>query len=117
MRYSIVFIPKQKYLHVQVTGTNSVETVRDYVAEVYTACESKGIGAVLIEENLSGPGLALSDIFLLVSSAAKQIANMPWTAVVDINPEHNIDHMKFAENVGVNRGIKLRAFADLASAE
>src|SRR5215831_14264103 len=106
MSYSLVLTEKKKYLHVQVTGTNSVETVRSYVSEIFQTCEEKGIRAVLIEENLEGPGLPLSDIFQLVSGASKQILKMPWTAVVDINPAHNKDHMKFAENVGVNRGIK-----------
>jgi len=117
MSYSLVFTDKKKYLHVQVTGTNSVETVRSYTSEIFQMCDAKAIRAVLIEENLAGPGLPLSDIFQLVSGASKQILKMPWIAVVDINPAHNQDHMKFAENVGVNRGIKLRAFPDVASAE
>jgi hypothetical protein len=118
MPFEVTILQKVGYLHARVRGTNSPETVMGYLAEVRAACESAGCSNILIEEDLSGPGLEAFDIFDMVARNSAVAARVfGRVALVDTNPEHERRLMKFAETVAVNRGLNLRAFTNLADAE
>jgi hypothetical protein len=116
--YQLVAEAKSGYTHFHVTGTNSPEAVRGYLMDIYYACAQDTSPAILIEENLKGPGLALFDIFEVVSESSER--TWPYVrriAYVDTNPEHSAPDMQFAETVAVNRGVNVRLFASVPEAE
>lgn len=49
--YQLTIDEKDGYLHFRVTGPNSPETVRGYLADVYYACAQRICSSILIEEN------------------------------------------------------------------
>jgi hypothetical protein len=118
MAYNLQFEPRSTYVYITVTGENSIDTVKDYLAEVHDWCLQHECPNVLLVENLSGPGLTTFSIYELVSGRSTQAARVVGRmAYVDINPEHDQKAMEFAENVAVNRGISVRVFASIRAAE
>jgi len=118
MTYQIAIDKEPGYLHVRVTGQNSPEAVRAYLAEIYAACVDWNIGTVLIEENLQGPGLSLFDIYQVVTErSADTWPHVRRLAFVDLNAAHRPGNNRFAETVAVNRGMNVRSFFDLEAAK
>ena len=118
MPYHFSVEPKPGYLHVKVNGDSTPETLSAYLRDVHTACEKTGCPRVLIEENLVGPSMSVADIFQVISErAAASFPIVRTLAFVDTNPLHDQSIAKFAETVGVNRGIHGRVFAKLSDAE
>jgi hypothetical protein len=118
MSYTLHVEPRNTYLYITVTGENSLDTVSHYLAEIHDWCLLHDCPNVLLVENLSGPGLRTSSIYELVSAKSAQAARVVGRmAYVDINPAHDLEEMKFAENVAVNRGITVRVFATVQEAQ
>jgi hypothetical protein len=118
MSYALTTIEKPGYLHFRVTGRNSVAAVRGYLGDIHAACAQRGCGAVLIEENLGGPSLDIGAIFGIASAGSAATAPvMRMIAYVDVNPDHDASKMRFAETVAVTRGINIRMFATVETAE
>lgn len=69
-------------------------------------------------ENLAGPSFNTLSIYDLVSKIHETTLGMVRKiAYVDINPEHNPDAMKFAENFAVKLGVYIRVFSTIQAAE
>jgi len=118
MSYSLNILEQPGYLHFQVTGSNTLATVRGYLAEIHAACLASGVSSVLIEENLSGASLAIGEIFQIASAGSEATAPViNAIAYVDTNPEHDFLDMQFAETVAVTRGINIRMFESVSAAE
>jgi hypothetical protein len=116
MSYQIDFIPKDGYLHIKVTGQNTRENAVKYLDEILTECKSRKCERILIEEDLSGPRLGIADVFEIAAKASlNAIGVMKSLAYVDVNAKD--DTMKFAETVGVNRGMPARVFSTIGEAE
>ena len=116
--YQLTLDKKPGYWHFRVTGPNTPEVVRAYLADIYYACAQGECTAVLIEENLKGRGLGLFDIFEVVTEGSEK--TWPYVrrvAYVDVNPEHSLPDMKFAETVAVNRGVNMHLFNNVRDAE
>jgi hypothetical protein len=116
MSYEITFLERPGYLHIQVTGENTLANVRAYLSEVRIACTERGCSSVLIEENLRGAGLNIAQIYNLVKEGSARTAPNVRIAYVDVNPEHSSSNMRFAEDVAANRGVDVRVFATLPEA-
>jgi len=109
---------KGTYLHAVVEGDNTTEDVRQYLAEVRKACEARGCTRVLVEENLRGPSLKTMEIFAIAAGGGSAAAGtLSMVAYMDVNPEHAVRDMQFAENVAANRGLNVRLFLDRREAE
>lgn len=118
MPFELSTTQRSGYLHFRVSGENTPGNVRGYLAAIHRACEEKGCPNVLIEENLGGPSLPIGEIFRISSAGGAATAPAVRTiAYVDVNPEHKLSDMQFAENVAVTRGINIRVFASLPDAE
>jgi hypothetical protein len=118
MAYALTLQSRPGFLHARVTGTNSKETVRGYTQEIHDACVQRNARAVLIEENLDGASIALSDVFQVVTERVPMATGLlKPIALVDLNPEHEVSRMEFAEDLAFNRGINFRLFASAAEAE
>jgi hypothetical protein len=86
--------------------------------EALAICANRQCTALLIEENLAGPGLRLVDIYSIVSENSEAaLARRLKVAFVDVNNEHVRSNATFAETVARNRGVNVRAFATLAEAQ
>ncbi len=118
MSYDLKVRKKNGYLHFSVAGENTRENVAGYLSEVPVRCLEYNCPYVLIEENLSGPSLGISAIFDIAAEGSKHVRpGVGAIAYVDVNPEHNLDSMQFAEDVAVNRGVFVRMFSSVSDAE
>jgi len=99
------------YLHAYVTGENTPANIRQYLADVRSACAERKCPAVLVEENLQGPGISIARIHQIVTDASEEAwPVVQCIAAVDVNPAHEFKNMKFAETVALNRGVNVRVF-------
>ena len=116
MTYNLSFDKKPNYLHAIVTGQNSRENVKDYMAEIIRECKATNCHRLLIEERLEGSRLDTMTVFQLVSEgSAHAIGLFAAIAYVDVNADG--DMMEFAETVGVNRSIPVNIFSTVPDAE
>jgi hypothetical protein len=116
--YQLTIDKKPGYWHFRVTGPNTPEVVRAYLADVYYACAQSDCTSILVEENLSGKGLGLFDIFEVVTEGSEKTwPHIRRIAFVDVNPDHSSHDMKFAETVAVNRGVNVHVFCSVAEAQ
>lgn len=117
-RYRFTVEPKPGYLHVSVTGANTVENVRRSLRSAVSACTQHACSRLLFEEHLKGPSLGTVPVFEIVSEGSRMAgAVVSQIAYVDTNPEHDASLMSFAETVALNRGVRMRLFATVVEAE
>jgi hypothetical protein len=118
MAYRLKITEKEGYSHIQVTGENSFETVRNYLEEIDRECRQRECTHVLIEEFLHGESLSIFDVFQIASQGAAQAASFfRKIAYVDRNANHSAMKMEFAETVASNRGLNIRIFSNTMDAE
>jgi hypothetical protein len=118
MAYVLKVENKVSYLHVKATGENTPENVANYMTDVRNTCIENKCPFVLIEENLNGPSLGTSAIFNIVTKASEQVGHsVRQIAYIDVNPQHDMALMQFAETTAVNRGINIRVFPTVQEAE
>ncbi len=118
MSYMIETVRKPLYLHLKVTGENSLQTVRGYLAEVLDICAGNNCMNVLIEEQLQGARLNTLDVFNAVKSGASNAGRFPRViAYVDVNVGNGPGLMHFAESLSRGRGINVRVFDTVPEAE
>jgi hypothetical protein len=114
--YKLTIAQETGYLHAIVTGTNSEDTVRGYMAEIVRECVSRNCLRVLIEEHLEGPRLGTLAVFQLVSQGSERLrGKLRAIAYVDANAADNL--MQFASDIAVNRGVPLAVFASVSEAK
>ena len=118
MEFRVSVVRRPGYLHVQVWGDNSLETVRKYIREIRQAVLHYDCPAVLIEENLQGPGLSLGEMYEVVREESLDRSRMIRLIVlVDVNPDHNPEDMRFVETAAMNRAMNFHVFPTVADAE
>jgi len=116
MSYNLTIVQKPAYLHAIVTGLNSKENVKRYLAEVLRESKDRGCCQVLIEERLEGPRFKTISVFQMASEGSRRAQGyFKAIAYVDVNAEGDL--MRFAETVAVNRGLPVRVFSSVADAE
>jgi hypothetical protein len=114
--YHITFTQKPGFLHATVIGRNTRETVERFHQEALSYCITHHYYRVLLEERLEGPPLETMEIFAIVSRGCALAAGK-IKAVAYVDAGANSRMLKFAENVAVNRGIRVRVFPTVAAAE
>jgi hypothetical protein len=114
---SVPRVSESGFLHVAVVGDNTPETVLRYVKELRVLrdaevpeCPGRG--------RTSRERAWLGEIFGVVPRGSKSV----WPVVqriayVDVNRDHDLKNMKFAETVGMNRSMNIRVFAEVRDAE
>jgi hypothetical protein len=115
MKYHLTLIAHPRYLHAAVVGTHSVENVARFLREVREACARRGVPAVLLEVNFSGPSLATGSIFSVISQESAEGRSLRKVAYVDPS-DRDPAKIKFAETVALNRGVNVRLFASVEEA-
>jgi hypothetical protein len=70
----------------------------------------------MIEERLEGPRLGIVDVYRIVSEGTvRALGQIEMIAYVDVNAEGDL--MKFAEDVAVNRFLRVAVFSSVSDAE
>ncbi|MDP1677474.1 MAG: hypothetical protein Q8L88_11470 [Bacteroidota bacterium] len=111
MSYSLNIELKEQYLHVTVSGENTLANVLSYLEEAYEACIKHRCSNVLIEKLLTGPNLDTFDIFVVISKNFNKAKTISLRlAYVDMNTKHIKRELKFAENLAHIRGVNVRFF-------
>jgi hypothetical protein len=117
MGHQLTITEQPGYLHFRVTGENTPQTVRAYLAEVYAACAERGCSAILMEEDLAGPGLPMLDIYQIVETGGLRSRPLvKQIAFVDLRQGDRPGNARFAETVAINRGLNLRSFRTVEDA-
>jgi hypothetical protein len=116
MAFTVTITQKPTYLHARVTGENSAENARNYLKQVQRECRARKCFRVLIEERLEGPRLGIVDVYRIVSEqTVRALGQVEVIAYVDVNAEGDL--MKFAEDVAVNRSLRVAVFSSVPDAE
>ena len=116
MSYQIKIVEKPTYLHVTVTGENTLENVAGYLQDIMRECEARQCFNVLIEERLTGRRLETWDVYQIASDNSA-LARGVFRAIAYVDVNGGGDLMKFAETVANNRGVPMNLFATVADAE
>lgn len=116
MTYQLTFEARLGYLHARVTGENTVENVKGYIAELRRECAARGCAYVLVEERLEGPRFGVTKVYEIISQGSVRARGaFKAIAYVDVNTDGRL--AGFAENVATNRGVPIRIFLTVAEAE
>jgi hypothetical protein len=118
MSYNLTIVKRGNYLHCTVSGTNNLHHVVHYLSEIHDAIRDLRCSNVLIEENLSGKSLNLLQMFSVIQFAKKTILSLPHKiAYVDVNPEHNIEHLQLTIKSALYHFITVEMFTSVSAAE
>jgi hypothetical protein len=118
MACTVTITDRPEYLHVVVTGDNTPETLQTYTTEVPQACMKFRKLRVLVVVRLTGPELSMMDVYKGVSTGSDGAVGLGMRiAYLDENPDHSMDNMLLAEDVGRSRGIAVKTFRDEQNAE
>jgi len=117
MGYELTTREQPGYLHFRVTGENTPQTVRAYLSDVRVACAERGCTAILVEEDLAGPGLPMLDLYQIVEAGGESSRSLLRIAYVDAQQQARAANARFVETVARNRGFNLRTFPTIAEAE
>jgi hypothetical protein len=116
MAFTVTFTQKPTYLHAVIIGENSAENVRNYLKQIQRECKTRKCLRVLIEERLEGRRLGIVDVYRIVSEqTVRALGQIEVIAYVDVNAEGDL--MKFAEDVAVNRFLRVAVFSSVPDAE
>ena len=116
MGFTVTFTQKPTYLHAVVTGENNATNVRSYLKQIQRECRTRKCFRVLVEERLEGPRLGIVDVYRIVSEeTVRALGQIEVIAYVDVNAEGDL--MKFAEDVAVNRFLRVAVFSSVQDAE
>lgn len=116
MSYQIKIVEKPTYLHVTVTGANTLENVAGYLQDIMRECETRQCFNVLIEERLTGRRLETWDVYQIASDNSA-LARGVFRSIAYVDVNAGGDLMKFAETVANNRGVPINLFTSVAEAE
>jgi len=117
-RYRISIEQRPKYLYVTVTGDNSTETIARYIADIRQACLRLAVFKVLAVVHLDGPGVSMLDLYKVIAAGSDETAGAGIRAAyVELNEVRSDANMQMAENVAHTRGIPVKTFRDITSAE
>ena len=117
MDHQLTMTEHPGYLHFLVTGENTPQTVRAYLAEVHATCSERGCAAILVEEDLAGPALPMLDIFQIIEAGGvRSRLLVRRIAFVDLRQRERPGNARFAETVALNRGLNLRTFQTVEDA-
>jgi hypothetical protein len=114
--YELTIVQKAGYLHGIVNGQNSREAVTDYLMRGLQECIAGGFSHVLIETRLQGPRLALWEIFEIAAEHSKLDFGR-FDAIAYVDTSAPADLLTFIQNVSRNRGLPVRVFNLVATAE
>ena len=114
--YTLTLAEESNYLHATVTGKNSEQAVRGYLSELLRECLARGCTRVLIEEHLEGRRLGTRQVFNIAADGTEQ-ARAHFKAIAYVDALAPDGMMKFAEDVAVNRGLRVAVFATVSEAK
>lgn len=116
MGLTVTITQKPTYLHAVIAGENNAENVRSYLKQIQHECKTRKCLRVLIEERLEGPRLGIVDVYRIVSEqTVRALGQIEMIAYVDVNAQGDL--MKFAEDVAVNRFLRVAVFSSVSDAE
>ena len=116
MAFDIQYQDRPGYIHAVVTGTNTPQSVFDYMSAIREKCERTDCYRVLIEERLDGPRFDEMEIFAVITEGSPDALGF-FEALAYVDEQQDFEVVKFAETVAVNRGIPVAVFSSVEDAE
>jgi hypothetical protein len=116
MEFELVLIEHPHYLHVIGKGQRTPDNALRFLKQAGEACVDAGRDKLLLEMAFVGPQLDMSKIFEVVKARSGDGSRLRKIAYVDVAQDHPA-RPRFAETVARNRGVNVRLFEDIASAQ
>ena len=117
MPYEFWALEYPSYLHARAVGPHSAKNLMRFLVEANVALERSGRVNLLLELALSGPCLHGGLIHEIVAERSADGARWSRIAYLDLSAERSLEHMRFAETLARNRGVNIRLFRSLATAQ
>jgi len=116
MSYQLTIEARPGYVHAKAVGERTPGNALRFLQEAYAACMKSGRDALLLEMAFSGPSLSTTHIFNVLSERVPTGRGLRKIAYVQT--EFDDPAMPyFAETVAVNRGVNVRMFQSVDTAE
>jgi hypothetical protein len=116
MDYELVLIEHPGYLHAIGRGQRTRDNALRFLQEAGDACIKSGRANLLVEMAFTGQQLETSKVFEVVKARSAEGSRLSKIAYVDV-AQANRERPRFAETVARNRGVNVRLFDDVASAQ
>ena len=117
MGYKLNVIPKNNYINITASGTQTMENNIKLAADSVEACKKYKLSRVLIDiQGLSGQPGTLADYELAKLLTAWETAKTVTRAAL-VEKESDLPAGRFFETTARNRGINLAVFSDPEKAE
>jgi len=105
---------KKEYLYYTISGEYDRADFTSYAALILKECGKQNVHKVLVNAlNVTGTDLSIMERYIVGETVAQLFP--PSIKLAVVWPEEDIN--RFAETVAVNRGVFVRVFPDIATAE
>ena len=113
MSYELRIKEYPAYVHALGAGPRTPENALRFLREAYQACVRANRHSVLLEMEFEGEAIDIGAIFAVISQRAADGMKLDKVAYVDREPRKAL----FAETVARNRGVNVRFFHDVPTAQ
>jgi hypothetical protein len=114
--YQLTTQERHGYLYARIVGPRTAENAQRFLKEAYEECAKRGVTALLLEMGLTGPPLDMASVFRVIANRAPDGAKLKRIAYLEPSPS-DIPAALFAETVANNRGVNVRLFKDIDTAD
>jgi len=114
--YQLTIEERPTYVYARVDGDLTPANALKFLEEAYAACLRSGRPDVLLDMQLHGPDLNTTNIYEVISQRAADGSKLRKIAYVPFQRDDR-SMARFAETVAVNRGVNVRLFESVATAE
>lgn len=113
--YHLTIEKRPTHVHAKVVGERTPENALRFLKEAHAACDAHGHATLLLEMNFAGPSLGIENVYRVISQRSPDGMKLRKIAYVEgLASETNA---RFAETVAFNRGVNVRLFPDVPTAE
>src|SRR5262245_59711098 len=117
MPYELCLEEHPGYLHARATGPHTPRNALRFLIEAAQALRDSRHTDLLLEFALTGPSLTGGMIYEIVAERSADGAQFGRIAYLDQSTERRLEHLRFAETIARNRGVRVRLFRTLPDAQ
>ena len=116
LSYQLTIEERPTYVYARVDGDLTPANALRFLEDAHAACVKYGRAAVLLDMQLRGPNLPTTSVYDVISQRAAYGSLLRKIAYVPYRSDDQ-SMAQFAETVAMNRGVNVRLFESVATAE
>lgn len=116
MKWTISHVPESNTIHIETTGTMTVEVLNEMVREAIESSRLHNSRLFLVDHRK----VLITMSFLDTFNRPQELDRLGFprdTRIAQVFPEAYLEMFRFFETVSLNRGYQIRIFKDIESAE